>query len=145
MRSRLDFGMPAKGATPGLRLVLLAVLALGLPGCFLIPTGPTDCGGPVTRIRTESLPDGVVGQPYTFHFEDNCSGTFTLGSTAWEVSGDLPPGIMLGPGFNGRLSGTPTVPGTFSFEITLSAYFPFVPTPTVIESRTFSLVVHPAP
>ena len=132
-----------------MRAALLVLPALCLPACFgiTLPTGPTpDCGGPVARIRTESLPDGVVGQPYTFHFEHNCSGTDIWVGTAWEVSGDLPPGIMLGPATDpGRLSGTPAVPGTFSFEITLSAYFTFYPTPTVIESRTFSLVVRPAP
>ena len=136
--------MPPEGVTPGLRLVLLAVLALALPGCFSIPTGPTpSCGGPVERIRTESLPDGVVGQPYIFHFEHNCSGTYILPGTGWDVSGDLPPGILLGPATDpGRLSGTPTVPGTFSFEITLTLYFLG---PTVIETKTFSLVVRPAP
>ena len=132
-------------------LPLPVCLALFLPGCFSVtlptPASPTPgCNGTIERIRTESLPDAMVGQPYSFRFEHNCSGTSTFVGTSWEASGSLPPGITLGDPWltnSDRLSGTPTVPGSFSFVVTLWATS-FVDG-RVVDSKTFSLVVRAAP
>ena len=61
----------------------------------------------------------------------------------WRVSGSLPPGMMMISAFEGRLSGAPTSPGSYSFVVTLWASG-FLDA-TALESKTFSLVVRPAP
>ena len=123
-------------------LALLLLQALLVAGCG-VPFLPPGCTA--VEIRTASLPDGVVGQPYSFLIEDNCRASgreyMTLASSMWAVSGDLPPGITLGAG-TGRLTGTPTEAGRFSFVASLSMFSFGVETP--VESQTFMLVVRPA-
>jgi len=76
------------------------------------PSSPT----PALTLSIVSLPQGVVGAPYT--------GTFTAaGGTApytWSVtSGQLPAGLTLATN-TGILSGTPTANGNYSFGITVT-------------------------
>lgn len=64
-------------------------------------------------IETASLPDGVVGVPYT--------ATLTAGGGAppykWSLSqGALPSGLTLDAA-TGRITGTPTAEGTFSITV----------------------------
>jgi hypothetical protein len=119
--------------TPGVSVPVC--LALFLPACFPDIPPITTCD--IERIRTESLPDGVVGQPYSFDLENNC----TLGTNPfarWRASGSLPPGVMLSE--FGKFSGSPTLPGDFSFVVSLLEF-----SDPVVDSRAFSLVVRPAP
>ena len=82
------------------------------------------------RIVTEFIPDSCVGQYYILALEGACA------DDRWTVtSGDLPPGIGLS--IRGVLSGTPTLPGTFLFTVTLSSEFH----PT---SKGFSMTIHEA-
>jgi hypothetical protein len=115
------------------RLFSLLVLSLAQTGCFRLPGDDLSCDA--DRIRTESLPEGAVGVPYSFRLERRCETLFT----DWRLSGDLPPGMVLSS--SGHLSGTPTAPGAFSFAISLHT-FGFVE--TVLDSRPFTLVVRPA-
>lgn len=90
----------------------------------------------------------MVGQPYSFRLEHNCSPERDL--LEWRVSGNLPPGIMLSlldiQSSGGQLSGTPTLAGRFSFVVTLwSTCCDVGPVTIALESKTFSLVVRPAP
>src|SRR5215468_12258578 len=82
------------------------------------------CGGGDSRSALLSFtpnsippPTGTAGVPYpTFMFvppNGGLGGPFT-----WTKSGALPPGMSLSP--DGRLSGTPLHPGTFSFTLTVT-------------------------
>jgi large repetitive protein len=118
-------------------LVSLPVcLALFLPACFPDIPPLTTCD--VERIRTESLPDGVVGQPYSFRLEHNCPPLSNF-FAQWRASGSLPPGMRLSG--SGELSGPPTLAGDFSLAVSLLEF----DGGPVLESKTFSLVIRPAP
>lgn len=54
-------------------------------------------------------PPGTVGRPYTYAY-----GVEGLPASKGTASGDLPPGLTLSP--SGTLSGTPTAPGSYSFQ-----------------------------
>jgi len=83
-----------------LGLALLAALAGPQPGC-------SDC---TLKVNTLSLPDGVVGVDYFFELDSHCGGD------VWFIQdGSLPPGIGLQD--NGRLVGTPTLPGDYLFTV----------------------------
>jgi hypothetical protein len=68
--------------------------------------------GPVS-ITTSSLPDGATVLPYESPPLEATGGT---GAYAWYWSGDLPPGLDLGPN-SGIISGTPTSTGTYNFLV----------------------------
>lgn len=125
-------------------LLVLPALCQAACGC-IANCSPVSPRCRVENIRTESLPDGVVGQPYSFRLEHNCSPERDL--MEWRVSGNLPPGIMLSlldiQSSGGQLSGTPTLAGRFSFDVRLVA--PALGGEILLESRTFSLVVRAAP
>ena len=109
----------------GLSLASLCTLFVG--GC---------CG--INSIGTESLPDATVGQPYSFELEHNCTGKSSTEAADWRtVTGTtLPPGISLSS--EGRFSGTPIAPGTYSFAVQLSAST--TATFTIVDVRNFSLI-----
>ncbi|HET8552662.1 MAG TPA: putative Ig domain-containing protein, partial [Gammaproteobacteria bacterium] len=70
-------------------------------------------GGPTIELAPASLPDGKVGSSY------GATITASGGSAPYTysiASGSLPAGISLSSG--GRLSGTPTAAGNFSFTVT---------------------------
>jgi len=91
--------------------------------------------GPTTSINTTSLPNGVVNLPYTGQLVcTNCIGY------TWSVSSaTLPMGLVLN-GASGIISGTPTVVGTSSFQVSLApppaTYY--LPTLTQILSITIA-------
>lgn len=59
------------------------------------------------------LPHAVLGVPYSFHMSAN-NGTRPL---TWSISG-LPPGLTAGS--DGVVTGTPTAPGNYSFQATVT-------------------------
>ncbi|MFN7975876.1 MAG: Ig domain-containing protein [Acidobacteriota bacterium] len=71
-------------------------------------------GGCLLDISPPTLPNGAVGAPYSVTLMGS-GGTapYTFAVT----SGMLPPGLSLAT--SGRLSGAPTAPGTFTFEVTV--------------------------
>jgi hypothetical protein len=99
----------------------------------------------VNAITTDSLPDATVGQLYSFALTHNCSSKSANEGAAWDlVDGAPPPGIMLS--FDGRLLGTPTLAGTFSFRVLLSRTtreLGGVTDQSSVDSRAFTLTVRP--
>lgn len=80
---------------------------------------PQDCGPDGTVISSPTVdsttpPDGTVGTPYEFGIPADGSPTPTI--TIGE--GVLPPGLVLGD--DGTISGTPTTPGDYPFEVIIS-------------------------
>jgi hypothetical protein len=85
--------------------VLLPFLVL-----LVAVSGPAGCNDCNLRITTEDLPDGIVGENYSFGLSSQCGGDF------WFLDhGNLPPGIGLLT--EGQLRGTPTLAGSFSFTL----------------------------
>jgi hypothetical protein len=81
------------------RSALLLLCLAGAAGC--------SC-----EIETLRLPDGSVNIPYSARLEESSA----CGNGVWALaSGTMPPGVSLFA--DGRLSGTPTTPGTFSFTV----------------------------
>ncbi|MHA2644844.1 MAG: putative Ig domain-containing protein, partial [bacterium JZ-2024 1] len=76
------------------------------------------CIDPIQITTDSPLPDGVVGNPYSFQLNakggiPQCGGP---GPQAYDwslVSGYFPPGLTLAP--NGQISGVPAQTGTFDF------------------------------
>jgi len=94
--------------------------AIGMVAGLLIALSVPACCS-ISRIVTESLPDATLGQQYSFSLQHNCSDKTTTDSASWELQeGELPPGIGLSR--EGRLTGTATAAGTFSFRVFLSGW-----------------------
>ena len=123
---------PESIAMPLLRLPLAVACAVHVAGCWS-----------VSSIRTESLPDGTVGQPYSFALEDNCAGQSSSDITSWTLTGFLPEGIRFS-GDGGRFSGTPTSAGAYSLTISLVTSSGGYIADTVRETRTYTLTIHQA-
>lgn len=94
-------------AAPSMVVALLVVaLPLG---------GPVACDGCSTKITTDALPDGVVGEEYFVQLDSDCGGD------QWFLDeGNLPPGIALSNG--GKLSGAPLLAGVYTFTIGVVDY-----------------------
>lgn len=105
-------------------------------GDFLTPTRALSiviAPNPVI-LQTATLPGGVAGTPYAQTL------TSTGGAPAYTysvVTGSLPAGLTLN-GAAGTITGTPTTPGTFSFEIEVRDQI------NGTARRTFSMVIQPA-
>ncbi|HZI09392.1 MAG TPA: putative Ig domain-containing protein, partial [Myxococcus sp.] len=84
------------------------------------------------RVTTTSLPDAVVGRPYSFTLTAS-GGRAPL---AWSHSGALPAGLSLSTG--GVLSGTTTTAGTRSFTVSVQD------ADGATDSRSLSLTVSTA-
>jgi hypothetical protein len=95
----------------------------------------------VTDIQQESLPDGIVGQAYSFELQHNCEGKLTEEQIAWRVVGDVPPGISFSS--SGKFSGTPTSAGTFSFMVEVFDTLLF--SAGVLVTKEYVLTVRPTP
>ena len=78
---------------------------------------PSSCSVSVTCLRTRTVPDGRVGQFYSYAFQSSN----TTSSATWTVDtgSSPPPGLSLEP-TTGVLSGTPTQAGSTSFSVTLT-------------------------
>ena len=65
-------------------------------------------------ISPASLPDGIVGKPYSAFIFTNFNGP-----TQWTINGSLPPGVNFAPSGNngGMFSGPPSAAGSYSFTI----------------------------
>jgi large repetitive protein len=85
---------------PRLAAVLCLALLMAIAGC-------SDC---TLSVSTPSLPDGVVGERYSFQLDSHCGG-----DTWFLQTGQLPPGIQLQD--DGDLVGTPTDAGNFQFTV----------------------------
>jgi hypothetical protein len=72
-------------------------------------------GGPIAITTTSPLPNTTVGTPYT----EILSATGGVGPPySWSWSGSTPPGLGISTG--GTISGTATVPGIYSFQVTVT-------------------------
>ena len=109
-----------------LRHALLAVCSL------FVASVPSPAQAPLT-ITTPSLPSATVGS----NLEITIGVAGATQPLAWKVSsGKLPPGIKLHAA-TGEISGVPTAPGTYTFELTVTdSSLP----PAQVE-REFKLVV----
>ncbi len=108
--------------------------------CVALALFVVGCGECEVNITTDSLPDGMVAQPYDFRLqesEDDCDG-----ESEWKIiGGNLPPGIGLTDG--GRLSGTPTVDGAFNFTVEVTAGEDDTDSGTDSASKGFGLTILP--
>lgn len=74
---------------------------------------------PQVTITTSTLPNGVVGSAYS----QNVNAVNGQSPYAWTMTGALPDGVAFCTGANGlvcALSGTPTTPNTFNFNIKIT-------------------------
>ena len=69
-----------------------------------------DAGTSTITITTTALPEGIAGMSYSAVLSSNPSGA------SWTLSGNLPAGLAMDS--SGRISGTPTNSGNFSFTAT---------------------------
>jgi len=81
---------------------------------FSSGAGAEDIVIPALKITNNSLYDGIIGYPYP-PYTQSLSATGGLTPYTWAIaSGALPPGITLDQA-TGRLAGTPTATGAYSF------------------------------
>jgi cytochrome c2 len=114
------------------------------PGTFTFIVKATNDGGTDTRslsifvpvppsITTTSLPDGIVGGPYS-------KTTLTAdGKTpiTWSIAGgNLPGGLSLSE--EGEITGTPTASGTFQFDVKAT-------NDDGTDTRSLSIIIPPTP
>ncbi len=114
------------------------VFGLALGASFLAdaPVARAACGGPGSiSVSPPAVPDGTLGVPYEQTFE----GSTYPGEFVYVVlSGALPDGLSLATD-TGVLSGTPTYPGEFSFQV--HAYIPGNETCNGTTSYTMSIEI----
>gem|GEM_PF-1359267 len=80
---------------------------------LILVIDPSTGAGP--SITTSTVPGGSVGTTYTTTLaETGGTAPFT-----WSVAGTLPPGLILHSS-TGILSGTPTTPGAYAFDVDLT-------------------------
>jgi Tol biopolymer transport system component len=88
-------------------LILVATIAISLCGCAELLKALFS-----PYITTDRLPNGIVGVAYAGKINAN----FDLLGSWWISDGQLPPGLVFK---DSRFSGTPTIGGTFKFEVTV--------------------------
>ena len=109
---------------------------------FTIGVSPARGSGPSPKptappteplaVASASMPAGEVDAPYAMALKSSGGGA---ASKTWSVNGgQLPPGLELSP--DGRIAGTPTAAGTFSFSVA-------VHDGTTSASKTFSVAIAP--
>lgn len=122
----INYTVTAGTLPAGINLTLAGVLggAATTPGIYNFTITGTDQYGcsasqaytlivncPTITVSPTSLANGVVGTAYV----DAITSTGGIGSIAYSVSGTLPQGITIDN--NGFVTGTPTLPGTYSFTV----------------------------
>lgn len=75
--------------------------------------GSNPGGGALTFTSISPIPSSVVGSGYTYQF----GATGGTAPYTWSATGILPPGLGLNPN-TGVLTGTPSVAGTYAFNVT---------------------------
>jgi hypothetical protein len=95
-------------------MLRLAVVAAALLGVFTGSAAAID-------LEPQHFPDLVVGQPYAFEIEaeEGCMMSYKL----THILGNLPPGITIhheGQPVRVSLEGTPTAPGRYTFDLSLT-------------------------
>src|SRR5882762_5433248 len=83
------------------------------------------------EITTKKLPNGTVGVPYSARVE----ASHDLGASWGITGGKLPPGLSFD---DSRISGTPTVGGSFNFEVTVTTFTSEVDNE---DSRRFTVLI----
>lgn len=143
----IDYTVSSGTLPPGVTLALNGTLSgtPGAPGTFIFTVTATDdngCTGSITynwvispcppiTLNPATLPNGTPGTPYNQTItQTGGTGTFTYAVT----SGTLPPGLTLNP-VTGDLSGTPTIPGSYTFAVTGESG-------TCSGNRTYTLVIN---
>jgi hypothetical protein len=77
---------------------------------YTLTVAPFDCGWGV--ISPPTLPQGTVGGPYSVVLTASGPPPHTFE----KIGGDLPPGLSLNA-TTGEISGVPTTPGTYTFQV----------------------------
>lgn len=128
----------------GLTLASDTGLLSGIPlagGVFPVSVIITDASGAqakssfnlnVLGISTSSLPDGTTGVPYA----QTLTSVGTTGSVIWSLGsiGTLPSGLNLSA--QGQIAGTPTVSGTFPFQVRVTD-----PAANLTATQSFSISI----
>lgn len=121
-----------------IRLFLLAPLALAMAACGGGDSGGGDDDGgnaPAFSIVNVSMPDAVVGVPYTYQYN---TAHGTAPATFAFATGYTPP-AWLGLSASGQLTGTPSATGAISVEVTATD----AAARTAISSLAFAVIAAP--
>ncbi|MHA2644845.1 MAG: putative Ig domain-containing protein, partial [bacterium JZ-2024 1] len=125
------------------------LLRAGYAGIFVVMGIWASCGrsgglppapppGLSPNIEPPTAPPATVGVPYNLSFR------WTVNTAKppffWHLIGSMPPGLQFDPA-NGRIFGTPTTPGSFSFTMVVRDSN----SPQREESRSYTLLVNGAP
>jgi len=108
-------------------MILVAMFAAGASGCEYF----VDALLFSPEITTKKLPNGTVGVPYSARVE----ASHDLGASWGITGGKLPPGLSFD---DSRISGTPTVGGSFNFEVTVTTFTSEVDNE---DSRRFTVLI----
>jgi hypothetical protein len=106
--------------------------ALAVGFVVLLCVAFVGCQPQEASITASLLPNGTVGQSYSYQLQGDHVSTWSL------MSGVLPQGIQLNSA--GTLSGTPTLAGTFQFYVQATPTVAY-PLPTL--AQYFSLTIVP--
>ena len=119
----------------GVKRLLFLVVAAACFGLFVVSAAVADdfadspcfdAAGP----DTATCPPGTTGVPYSLQLELAEGSGCGPGLTTWSIdSGSLPPGLQLDAG-SGRIAGTPTQAGGFTFYVRVS--YPVIEDPPCV-------------
>jgi hypothetical protein len=124
----LKLWLPLRVFSRGVRrAALLCCLCFGITACsgcnFLesVVLGPS--------LDTKTVPNGVVGVPYSFKIQSSGADL-----SNWDISA-TPPGLEFD---DGRIKGTPTQGGTFTFKVSV---FDYSDTYVKSDSRSYTMLI----
>jgi hypothetical protein len=105
-------GMPTKS---GPNKFTIKATAADDPACFVTRDYTINVTCPAITISPDPLPPVACQQDYCVQLSPSCA----VGKTAFKApASDLPPGLHLSA--DGKLCGTPSTPGTYSFAVTFT-------------------------